>query len=174
MNNPMRKTAGSVVFFSMIALYIKMPDFGRPDASRIGPPPTDEVRIVASLDQAVGDSLRPTVLMFFSLDCLVCWEELFEVRYLIEKNSISINLVGISADSIGDLEPFLAKHAFFYPVVSDPGRELFRRFNVRLEPRVLVLDGGRVIYRDNAAEAMDARREKLKRCLLEISAEPPS
>jgi len=141
---------------------------------QIGPARTDNVRIVASLEEAAGGSLRPAVLVFFSLDCPVCWEELFEVRYVVEKNSIPIAFIGISADSREDLEPFLAKHGFFYPVVSDQGRELFRKFRVRLEPFVVVLDGDRVIYQDNTAETMDVRREKRNRCLLEISAKRPS
>ncbi len=96
------------------------------------------------------------------------------MRYMVEKNSIPIVLVGISADSREDLEPFLAKHAFFHPVVCDRGRELFRKFKVKLEPLTVVIDGGRVVHRDNTAEAMDIRREKLKRCLLEITAKRPS
>ncbi len=136
--------------------------------------PRDEVRIVASIEEALGVQPGRAVLVFFSLDCPVCWEELFEVRYVIEKNSIPIALIGISADSHVDLEPFLAKHAFFYPVVSDRGRKLFRKFGVRLEPLVLVIDGGRVIYRDNTAEAMDLRREDLRRCLIEIYKKPLS
>ncbi len=134
----------------------------------------EEVRIVASLEEAAVAPHSPAVLVFFSLDCPVCWEELFEVRYMIEKNSIPIALVGISADSREDLEPFLGKHAFFHPVVCDRGRELFRKFKVKLEPLTVVIDGGRVIHRDNTAEAMDIRREKLKRCLLEITSKRPS
>jgi alkyl hydroperoxide reductase subunit AhpC len=147
---------------------------GRAAALRPGPRPIDEVMIVGSLEEAAGRLAGPAVLVFFSLDCPVCWEEIFEVRYVIEKNSVPVALIGISADSRRDLEPFLARHAFFYPVVSDQGRELFRRFKVRLEPLVVVLEGGRVIHRDNTSEAMNLRREKRTRCLLEISAKRPS
>jgi peroxiredoxin len=162
----------SALLFVLISVTILTA--GRAAALRLGPTPTDEVRIVASLEEAAGSSLGPVVLVFFSLDCPVCWEELFEVRYIVEKNSIPIAFVGISADAREDLEPFLAKHAFFYPVVSDGGRVLFRQFRVKLEPLVMVLDGGTVIHRDNTAEAFNLRREKLQRCLLEISAKRPS
>ena len=134
----------------------------------------EEVRIAASLEDAAVAPHGPAVLVFFSLDCPICWEELFEARYMIEKNSIPIALVGISADSREDLEPFLGKHAFFHPVVCDRGRELFRKFKVKLEPLTVVIDGGRVIHRDNTAEGMDIRREKLKQCLLGITARRPS
>ena len=165
----MRKSALLTVLSSVIML-----DFGWAASPFLSPTSTDEVRIVASLEEAAGRLPGPAVLVFFSLDCPVCWEEIFEVRYVIEKNNVPVALIGISADSRRDLEPFLARHAFFYPVVSDQGRELFRRFKVRLEPFVVVLEGARVIHRDNTSEAMDLRREKLTRCLLEISAKRPS
>jgi len=143
-------------------------------APRLGSAPTDRIRIVANLEEAAAGPVRLAVLVFFALDCPVCWEELFEVRYVVEKQGIPADLIGISADTAAELEPFLGKHAFFYPVVSDRGRKLFRRFRVRLEPFVVVLDGDRVIYQDNTSEGMDTRRENLKRCLLEISAKRSS
>jgi peroxiredoxin len=163
------KTSSFFVLISMLVL-----NFGWAGALRPEQTQTAKVRIVASLEEAAVRSPGPAVLVFFSLDCPVCWEELFEVRYMVEKHSIPIALVGISADSHEDLEPFLAKHAFFYPVVCDQARKLFRRFKVRLEPFIVVLDGERVIHQDNTAEPMDMRREKLKRCLLEITAKRPS
>jgi len=164
-----RKTAVSFVLYSVLML-----NAGWAAVLRPGTAPTDGIRIVANLEEAAGGPVRLAVLVFFALDCPVCWEELFEVRYVTEKLSLPVALIGISAESAAELEPFLAKHAFFYPVVSDRGRELFRRFRVRLEPFVVVLDGDRVIYQDNTSEGMDTRRENLKRCLLEISAKRPS
>jgi len=169
MNRQLRNSTLLSVLLGVIVL-----DFGGAAPREHGPMPVDEVTIVGSLEEAAGRRPGPAVLVFFSLDCPVCWEEIFEVRYVIEKNNIPVALIGISADSLGDLEPFLARHAFFYPVVSDQGRELFRRFKVKLEPFVVVLEGGRVIHRDNTSEAMDVRREKLTQCLLEISAKRPS
>jgi peroxiredoxin len=134
----------------------------------------EEVRIFSSLEEASRGTRGPLVLVFFSLDCPACWEELFEVRYVVLKNSIPIDIIGISADTRDELEPFLDKHAFFMPVVSDPRRELFRRFCVRLEPVVVVLESGRILYQDSTADNLDSRREKLRQCLLEIASRPPS
>ncbi len=164
----MRKISRLLVILSV------MMNFSWAAASCPDSSPTGEVRIVGSLEEAAGGPPGLAVLVFFSLDCPVCWEELFEVRYIVEKNSVPIALIGISADSREDLEPFLAKHAFFYPTVSDQGHALFRRFKVKLEPLVVVIDAGKVIHRDSTAESFDRRREKLKRCLLEISEKRPS
>ncbi len=165
----MRKMASCFVFYSVLML-----NAGWAAAPRPGTAATDRIRIVASVEEAAGGPARLAVLVFFALDCPVCWEELFEVRYVIEKHGLGLAFIGISADSPAELEPFLAKHAFFYPVVSDRGRELFRRFRVRLEPFVVVIDGDRVVYQDDTSEGMDTRRENLQRCLLEISAKRPS
>ena len=162
----MRRTASAFVFLS-IMIMASTEASAAPVEDRL---PAAKVRIVSSLEEVSGLPAAPAVLVFFSLDCHVCWEELFEVRYILEKNGVPIALIGITADSREDLEPFLAKHAFFYPVVSDPRRSLSRRFKVKLEPLTVVIEGGRVVHRDNTAESLEKRREKLERCLLEISA----
>jgi len=42
-------------------------------------------RIYSSLEEAIGNSSQPVVLIFFSLACYVCWDELFEMKEFIEK-----------------------------------------------------------------------------------------
>jgi peroxiredoxin len=164
-----RKVAAAVVFMSM-----GMWNVGWCIAMGSEPRPCEEVRIFSSLEDATRRSPRPVILVFFSLDCPACWQELFGVRYMVEKNSVPIDFVGVSADTRDELELFLEKHAFFTPVVLDRGRGLFRRFRVKLEPAVVILEGGRVLYQDNTAEDMDSRRDKVRRCLLEIAARRPS
>src|SRR4030042_406749 len=84
------------------------------------------VKIYCSLEDAVPRPVRPLLLVFFSLECHPCWDELFEMRYFLEKNSIPVDLVGISSEREEELKPFLSKYAFSYPVVSDRGRTLFK------------------------------------------------
>jgi peroxiredoxin len=163
----MRKIAAAFVISSVALLIIGT---SSPAARAMH----EEVRIFSSLEEAAQGTRGPLVLVFFSLDCPACWEELFEVRYVVLKNSVPIDIIGISADTRDELEPFLDKHAVFTPVVSDPRRELFRRFRVRLEPVVVVLEDGRVLYQDNTADNLDSRREKLRQCLLEIASRPSS
>jgi peroxiredoxin len=160
-----RKVAATVVFISMGLSFA---------AVGFAPPLFQAARISSSLEEVTCGSPRPAVLVFFSLDCPVCWEELFEVRYFVQKNSIPIDFIGISADAREELEAFLDKHAFFTPVVLDKSRELFRRFRVKYEPAVVILEGGSVLYQDNPAEGLDIRRDKVRRCLLEIAGRRPA
>lgn len=125
-------------------------------------------RIVSSLNEAVPDPQRAMVLVFFSIECPACWEELFEVRWLVSNYSIPIDLVGVTRDRREELEPFLGKFGFQEPVVSDRQRELYRRFRVAGEPFVVILADGAVLYRDHPADGPEERREKTKKCLLEI------
>ncbi len=133
----------------------------------------EDPRIVSSLAEAAPDPLRPIVLVFFSLDCHVCWEELFEMRYFVQKHSIPIDLIGVTMDKREELEPFLRKYSFFHPVVSDRQRELYRRFQVRLEPATVIIENGCILYQDGPVEDYFARREKARKCLLEIAAKSP-
>jgi peroxiredoxin len=131
----------------------------------------ETVKIYSSLEEAVPRPARPLLLVFFSLDCHLCWDELFEMRHFLEKNSIPVDLVGISRDPEEELRPFLSKFAFFHPVVSDRGRALYRRFEVRLEPFRVILDRGSVLYQDDSALDFFVRRDKVKRCLVEIASQ---
>jgi peroxiredoxin len=133
----------------------------------------EDPRVVSSLAEAAPDPQRPLVLVFFSLDCPVCWEELFEMRYFIQKHSLPVDLVGVTMDKARDLEPFLRKYSFFHPVVSDRQRELYRRFKVRLEPATVIIQHGRILYRDGPVENYFARREKAQKCLLGIAFRSP-
>lgn len=91
------------------------------------------------------------------------------MRYFLEKNSIPVDLVGICREQEGELGPFLSKYKFSYPVVSDREKTLFRRFQVRLEPFCVILEKGVVLYEDDRNRDLFARRDEVKRCLLEIA-----
>jgi peroxiredoxin len=129
----------------------------------------ETVKIYGSLEEAVPRPERPLLLVFFSLDCRFCWDELFEMRHFLDNNSIPVDLVGISHDPEADLRPFLGKFAFTHPVVSDRGKTLYRRFGVRLEPFRVILDRGAVLYLDDSSLDFFIRRDKVKRCLVEIA-----
>jgi peroxiredoxin len=161
-----RKNAASVVL-ALVSIILSGPATARPAGG------AEDPRIVSSLAEAAPDPLRPAVLVFFSLDCHVCWEELFEMRYFLQKNSIPIDLIGVTMDKRGELEPFLRKYAFFHPVVSDRQRQLYRRFRVRLEPATVIIQNDRILYHDGPVEAYFARKEKVRKCLLEIAAKSP-
>jgi peroxiredoxin len=129
----------------------------------------ETVKIFSSLEEAVPRPARPLLLVFFSLECHLCWDELFEMRYFLEKNSIPVDLVGISREPEEELRPFLSKYAFSYPVVSDRGKTLFRKFRVRLEPFCVILNQGSVLYEDDTSQDFFVRRDEVKRCLVEIA-----
>jgi peroxiredoxin len=135
---------------------------------------TQVPKIYLTLDEVPRPAQKPLVLVFFSLECAVCWEELFEVKYFIEKERIPVELAGISGEAREELEPFLAKYGFFYPVVSDRWRALYRRFRVKLEPVVVIIEGDRLIYQDSTVEDFSLRREKVKQCLLKIASKSPA
>jgi peroxiredoxin len=161
-----RKNAASVVL-ALVSILISCLDAAQPARG------AEDPLIVSSLAEAAPDQQRPIVLVFFSLDCHVCWEELFEMRYFVQKNSIPIDLIGVTTDKRGELEPFLRKYSFFHPVVSDRRRELYRRFQVRLEPATVIIQNDRILYRDGPVDDYFNRREKARKCLLEIAAKSP-
>lgn len=128
-----------------------------------------KARIFSSLEEAAADSGRPVLLVFFSLACHVCWDELFEMKEFIEKSNIPVGLVGVARETPEELRAFMARYSFNHPVVHDRKKELYRRFKVKLEPYRVVLDDNRVIYEDDYDLDFIARRERAKQCLLAVA-----
>lgn len=149
----------------MLILVAALP-FVRPDipidAAR------ENVNLFSSLDEAVAEEGVPVLLVFFAIDCSVCWEDLFEMKYFIQTHDLKVRIAGVSTDPVRELRMFLEKYAFFEPVVSDRGGKLRREFGVDLEPFKIILKDRRIIYRDDAYEDFETRRKKAKECLFEI------
>lgn len=131
----------------------------------------EKIKIFSSYSQATHETKGTILLVFFSIDCSVCWDDLFEMKYFIEKNNLPVQIVGVSKNSRKELEQFLEKYSFYYPVVNDRKGELYRQFKVDLEPFKVILVDNEVVYKDNYYEDFSIRKEKLKKCLLKITLE---
>lgn len=130
--------------------------------------PPVEVRICASLAEAVPQTGGPVLLVFFSIECAVCYEELFESRYLVDKGGWPVPVIGVTLALRDDLEAFLEKHAWTSPVVLDRRKDLFRRLKVDGVPFKALLVGGETIYRDDPYLGPEARRKELTQCLTRL------
>jgi len=121
------------------------------------------------IEEIAGYKERPLVLVFISLACHVCWEELFEMKDFVDGMSLPVTLVGVATESRERLEQFVRRYAFSYPLIEDQNKTLFRQFRVRLEPFVVVLDStGEVFHLDDPALDFQTRRELNKKKILEL------
>jgi hypothetical protein len=126
----------------------------------------------AGLDEAAPPGSGPALLVFFSTECQVCYDDLFETRYLVERAGWPVAVVGVCPGPLPDLERFLRKHAWTLPVVHDRGRALVRRFKVDAPPHKVLLAGGganaEAIYEDDPRLPLEDRRKELERCLTRL------
>ncbi|MGZ5479995.1 MAG: redoxin domain-containing protein [Candidatus Aminicenantales bacterium] len=127
-----------------------------------------DVRICASLDEAAPPGTGPVLLVFFSIECPVCYQELFEARYLVDRGRWPVAVIGVSLALRDDLQAFLEKYAWTSPVVLDRRKTLFRRFKVDAVPYKALLVGTEAVYRDDPYLGSDARREELTKCLTRL------
>jgi hypothetical protein len=127
-----------------------------------------EVRICSTLEEAAPAGSGPVLLVFFSIECPVCYEELFEARYLLDRGRWPVPVVGVSLALRDDLEAFLDKHAWTQPVVLDRRKVLFRRFRIQAVPFKILIVGTEAVYRDDPYLGPDARREELVQCLTRL------
>lgn len=131
----------------------------------------EKIKIFSSIDEVNHETNGMFLLIFFSTDCSVCWDDLFEMKYFVEKNNLPVQIVGVSKDTREELEQFLEKYSFYYPVINDRKGKLYKRFKVDLEPFKIILMDNEIVYKDNYYEDFSIRKEKLKKCLLKIGLE---
>jgi hypothetical protein len=127
-----------------------------------------DVRICSSLGEAFPSGHGPVLLVFFSIECPGCYDDLFEARYLVDKRRWPVDVVGVSLALRDDLEAFLEKHAWTSPVVLDRRKVLFRKYKVDAVPLKVLLVGTEPVYRDDPYLGPEARREELTQCLTRL------
>jgi hypothetical protein len=125
----------------------------------------EDVRICAGLDEAAPPGTGPVLLVFFTTDCPVCYDDLFEARYLVDNGRWPVTVIGVTSGRRDELTRFLEKHAWALPVVLDKRRALIRRFKVNAVPFKALLVGSETIYTDDPYVGLEARRKELERCL---------
>lgn len=127
-----------------------------------------DVRICSSLDEALPPGSGPALLVFFSIDCPVCYEELIEARFLVDRGGWPVTVVGVTVARRDDLEAFLEKYVWTSPVVLDRRKAVFRRYNVREIPTKVLIAGTTAVYRDDPYLGPEARRKELAKCLTRL------
>jgi peroxiredoxin len=130
-------------------------------AAFAGPEEEKTAAIRTRLEDALTENGGPALLVFFATDCVSCYEDLFEMRYLVDKNAWPVSIVGIASGIREDLEVFLKKYAWPFPVVWDRKKAVFKRFGVRNAPFKLLLVGGEVFYRDDPYQEHGRRRAEI-------------
>ncbi|HSA96665.1 MAG TPA: redoxin domain-containing protein [Acidobacteriota bacterium] len=126
------------------------------------------IRICARLDEAAPPGTGPVLLVFFSTGCSVCFDDLFEARYLVDKKGWPVTVIGISAGPREELREFLEKHAWTLPVVLDSRRTLSKRFEAGPVPFKILLFGQGTAYRDDPYLGLEERRKEMERCLTRL------
>jgi len=118
-------------------------------------------QVLPDLESIVNPSNMPVLLVFFSIACPYCYDELFEMKSWIERQPIDVLLVGVACESAAGLEGFLDKYSFSYPVINDVKMKIHRKLKAH-SPYKIVLVNGQVAYRDDNREDIPTRREKAK------------
>ena len=132
-------------------------------AGLAGPPD-----ILTSLEAALPPTGSPALLVFFSVGCPSCFDDLLEMAMFVDRERLPVRVIGISSDSASDLEEFAAKYSLKGPVVRDGRGRLRRRFKADIVPYKIVLAEDRVFYRDDSRLQPGERLRRIKKCLLEL------
>jgi len=130
---------------------------------------TGEVRAPADapdpLEAILADERTPVLLMFFATDCPVCFDDLLDMAYFIDREGLPVRAVGVSGDAEADLREFVGKYSVRIPVIRDQRGRIRKRFKVDGFPFRIVLRGKEVVFRDDPYLPLDERREAARRFL---------
>jgi len=132
-----------------------------------------DIPIFASMDEVKNKKEGPYLLVFFSTSCQICWNDLIEMKYFIDKNKVNIKIIGISRDSREKLIPFIEKYSISCSIVNDRKGKLYNEYEVDLEPFKLIIIDNRVFYRDSYYESLQIRENKIKKVLLKLESKFP-
>ena len=124
--------------------------------------------VAGSLEEALPANGRPCLLVFFSTDCEVCFDDLLEMNYFVDQKGLAVRVIGISGDTAADLEKFAGKHSLKCRLVRDDRGRIRRRFRVDDVPFKIVLEEGTERYRDDVYQGFEERRRRAEECLLAI------
>jgi hypothetical protein len=127
-----------------------------------------EVRICRTLEEAAPPGPGAVLVVFFSTDCPVCYDGLFESRYVIDKGGWPVTVVGVYSGPEDELRTFLEKYAWTLPVVLDRRKSLARKLRVDIVPDRVLLAAGELVYRDDPRADPARRRKDLTKCLNEV------
>ncbi len=105
------------------------------------------------------------LLVFFSTECPVCYDGLFESRLLVEKGGWPVRVVGVASGPADDLRSFLEKFGWTLPVVHDRRKSLARRFGVDVVPDWVLVVGGEPVCRNDQRAGPVRGMEGLAACL---------
>ena len=110
---------------------------------------------------------RNTLLIFFDTQCSVCersvpgWKELASA--FAQKH---IQIVGISANDVGELRKFVEKQQLDFPIVADAKKRIFYRYKIKHVPLYVVVDkDGRIAYYRKPIESPEVALQKAKHVL---------
>ncbi len=124
-----------------------------------------DAEILTRLEDVKTAGEGVALLVFFSTECATCYADLFEMRHLVERNAWPVAVVGIAAGVREDLEIFLGKFGWPFPVVWDRKKAVFKKFGVRSAPFKVVLIGGEVVYKDDGYQDSIRRRVEVSKFL---------
>lgn len=86
------------------------------------------------------------VLIFFSLGCKVCYDDILRANKLFDKYKKNLSIIGISKDDYKDLSTFQKNHAIKFPLYSNKSGKIFKKFNVREVPHIVMVKDQKVVF----------------------------
>lgn len=124
--------------------------------------------IAASIEEVLPPGAGPALLVFFSVECQPCFDDLLEMIVHVERENLPVRVIGISDDPADELEAFAVKYSVRCPFVRDKKNRLRRRFGADSFPFKVVISKDEVVYRDDTRLEYKERRRMAEKCLADV------
>lgn len=126
------------------------------------------------IEESLGSKLGLTsekalIIIFFSLDCSVCYREILKFNELYDRFKSKIKVIGVSRERKDMVLGFQRTYGIKFPLYNDPSGRLHKRFKVKVLPYKIVVKCNKVIYQDDVYKNPLELQNAFDKVLMEIS-----
>lgn len=100
---------------------------------------TESKNIYDSIESIEINNNKTVILCFFSSGCSACYNTLLDLRLHLYDNPEAFELIGITTDLREDIENFIKRFSFTYPIINDYKLVLHKKFKAINFQGVIVL-----------------------------------
>lgn len=114
------------------------------------------------------DSEKPILLIFFSMDCSVCFKQLLTANLHFDKFSNKIDIYGITRDDPESLKQFRVKYNIKFPLVYDKFAKFHKKFKINNVPMRVLIKEKKIIYKDDPNINFSDRDSEFNKMIKEL------
>lgn len=110
-------------------------------------------------------SKKPILIIFFSVDCRICYQQILNVNKSYYKIIHKIRIFGVTRDDMESIKNFKVKYDIKFPLIYDKFGKYHKKFSVKVIPHRILIKENRIIYKDDHYKNFSERDKEFNEAL---------